>query len=420
MPQAESNEIPYNTSDGPSFSSPSAQRFIPMETSTVGRRFLYFWVAVALVLGIITVLLIAYKADEKPSAPPTARPPAQSATVPRPRIPWQNSYSSGLALAKKEGKIQMLYFYTDWCGWCQKMEKETFKDKELTGFLDKFITVKINGDKDKQTTQKFAVTGYPTLVFTDHEGKVIEKIVGFLPAESLREKMKIVLSRREKPSQGEKPQAAAELSQNIQAPVQAEQRDADVRQGKNPSAEVAQPSPPNNESPGHYHELAHSCEKQGDSEKAAEFFRKAVELAPDDWKHRRCFGVLLIRTGDFAEAIRHLVRASELNPGDPEIFHQLGHALWKVKEYQRSVLSLERAIDLAQDNKQYSACAAKAYYELGLMESDPNRSQAYLKKALTLINKVPYRGDTPGDLRNLKFQISKAYSEAAKRTLPVR
>lgn len=420
MPQAESNEIPYNTSGGPSFSSPSTPRSIPAGTSTAGRRFLYFWVAVALVLGIVAVILIKNKADGKKVVTQTTKPSAQTPTVPRSKISWQNSYSSGLALAEKEKKMKMLYFYTDWCGWCKKMEKEAFTDKELTGFLDKFIKVKINGDKDKQTTQKFAVTGYPTLVFTDHEGKVIEKIVGFLPVKSLREKIKTVLSQGEKPSQSENPQANAETPQNIQTPVQGEQRNAEVGQKGNVQAEVAQPPPPNNETPGRYHELAHSFEKQGDLEKAAELFRKAIELGPDDWKHRRCFGMLLIRTCDFTEAIRHLERASELNAGDPEIFHQLGHALWKIKEHQRSVLSLERAIKLAQDNKQYSACAAKAYYELGLMESDPNRSQAYLKKALTLINKVPYNGNTPENLRDLKFQINKAYSQAVKKTLPPR
>jgi tetratricopeptide (TPR) repeat protein len=294
------------------------------------------------------------------------------------------------------------------------MEKETFADKELAGFLDKFIAIKINGDKDKQALKKFAVSGYPTLVFTDRGENVIEKIVGFFPAKSLREKMEMVLS------QAEKPKPIAEPPQNIQAPEQGEQRVAEVSQEKNDSADTAQPSPPNNESPDRYHELAHSYEKQGDLEKAATLFRKAVELAPDDWKHRRCFGIFLIRTDNLSEGIRQLERASELNPRDPEVFHQLGHALWKTREYQRSILGFERAIQLAQDNQQYFACAAKAYYLLGLRESNPDLSRSYLKKALYLINKIPYSSNTPGELRDLKFQIRKAYSEAVKRTLPMR
>lgn len=430
MPQAESNEIPYNTSDGSSFPVPLTPHTISAVTSTAGRSFLYFWVALALVLGIVTVLLIAYKADEKTSVSVPTKPSVQSLqqppAVPRPRIRWQNSYSSGLALAKREGKKQMIYFYTDWCEWCQKMEKETFADEELVRFLKKFVPVKINGDKDKQTLKKFAISGYPTIVFTDREENVMEKIVGFFPARSLREKMEIVLSRREKASQGEKPtreekpQVNAETPQNIQAPAQGEQRNAEVAQEKNVPVEVASPSLPNNESPIRYHELAHSYEKQGDLEKAAAFFRKAVELAPDDWRHRRCFGIFLTRTGNLSEAIRQLERASELNPEDPGLFHQLGHILWKGKEYQRSVLSLERAIQLAQDNQQYSACAAKAYYLLGLRESNPDLSRSYLKKALYYINKIPYRRDMPTKLRDLKAQISRAYSVAVKNSLAIR
>jgi thiol:disulfide interchange protein len=200
MPQAESNEILFDTSGRAASSSTSMPRSFLGATSTMGRSFLYFWVVAAMVLGIVALLLITQRAEQKASVSGQPARPVQSATAPHSNIPWQSSYSSGLALAKKEGKMQMLYFYTDWCGWCQKMEKETFADRELAGFMDKFVPVKINGDRDKQALKKFAISGYPTLVFTDLEGNVVEKVVGFLPANSLREKMETVLSEREKAS----------------------------------------------------------------------------------------------------------------------------------------------------------------------------------------------------------------------------
>lgn len=418
MPQAENNEIPYNTSDGSSFPVLLTPRFIPMENSTVGRRFLYFWLAVTLVLGIVAVILIKNKADGKKVVTQTTKPSAQTPTVLRSKISWQNSYSSGLALAEKEKKMQMLYFYTDWCGWCKKMEKESFSNKELKGLLDQFVKVKIDGDKDKQTTQKYAVKGYPTLVFTDSEGIVIEKIIGFLPANTLGQKIRTILSRVEKPVQMENPQVIADASREGQAPAKEGQENSDTGQEKNAQTEATQPLPAKEENPDRYHELAHSYEKQGDLEKAAKFFRKAVELAPDHWKLRSCFSGLLTRMGDFAEAAMQLERASELNPRDPEVFHQLGHALWKVKEHQRSVASFDRAIDLAQDNKQFFACAAKAYYDLGFMESDTKRSEAYLRMALNLINKVAYDANTTEHVRDLKFQINRAYGDAVKNNLP--
>ncbi|MBM4305284.1 MAG: tetratricopeptide repeat protein [Deltaproteobacteria bacterium] len=417
MPQADSSEIPYNTSDRTNFPAPSP-RTILVGTSTAGRKFLYFWVVVALVLGIVTVILFKNKADGQKGFVFKTKPSAQSPTGIRSKTAWQNSYSSGLALAKQEGKMQMLYFYTDWCGWCKKMEKESFSDKGLNGLLDQFIKVKIDGDKEKQTTQKYGITGYPTLVFTDSEGEVIEKMVGFLPANTLEQKIRTLLARNEKlPKEGNS-QGIAEPSQEDQVDVKEEQEISETDQEKGALAEVAQPPPDKDENPSRYHEQAHSYEKQGDLEKASEFFRKAIELAPDNWKHRRCFSGLLTRMGDFTEAARQLERASELNPADPEIFHQLGHAFWKVKEYHRSISAFDRAIELAQNNKQVSACAAKAYYELGLMESDTKRSEVYLRMALNLINKVAYGANTTEHVRDLKFQINRAYGRVVKNNLP--
>ncbi|GEM_PF-2120332 len=65
-------------------------------------------------------------------------------------IRWM-SWDEGYAKALKEGKVLMVHSYTDWCGWCKRMEKTTFQDPEVVAFVNReMIAVKLNPEKQGQ------------------------------------------------------------------------------------------------------------------------------------------------------------------------------------------------------------------------------------------------------------------------------
>jgi len=103
-------------------------------------------------------------------------------------------YDKGLVLAAKENKPILIDFYTNWCGWCKKMDRETFSNDSVAQYLnDRFITVRVNAESnemlatgngslsEKDLSRSFGVRGYPTYWFLKSNGEKINNISGYSP-----------------------------------------------------------------------------------------------------------------------------------------------------------------------------------------------------------------------------------------------
>lgn len=106
-------------------------------------------------------------------------------------------WNTGYPLAKKTNKIILVDAYTDWCGWCKKMDRDTYTDTKIIETLNKdFIIVKFNpeiadveynldGVKISgrelfaQLTQGKS-TGFPTTYFIQPNKKQIQVAAGYL------------------------------------------------------------------------------------------------------------------------------------------------------------------------------------------------------------------------------------------------
>lgn len=111
-------------------------------------------------------------------------------------IKWY-SLDQALPIAKEQGKFIFIDFYTSWCGYCKKMDRDVFSKKEVIDLLNNdFIAVKIDGDSKKQldidgykiterdiAKKEFKVKGYPTYWWLTPSGKKLHSESGYAPAD---------------------------------------------------------------------------------------------------------------------------------------------------------------------------------------------------------------------------------------------
>jgi thiol:disulfide interchange protein len=128
------------------------------------------WLVVGLTLGIVVLMSCGGSA--------------------RDLLPWEPGYESALARAGSENKPVMIDFYTDWCGWCKKLERETYTDVRVQEALSSFVLVKLNADREgRELAADMGVRGYPTLVFLNPQGREIGRIPGFMGPEAFLEEL---------------------------------------------------------------------------------------------------------------------------------------------------------------------------------------------------------------------------------------
>ncbi len=96
------------------------------------------------------------------------------------------------AVAEKKMPILADFSGSDWCGWCIKLKKEVFSQKEFKDFAKENLVLfmadfprKSKQDEktmkqNKELMTKYAVRGLPTVLLVDAEGKVLAR-TGYKP-----------------------------------------------------------------------------------------------------------------------------------------------------------------------------------------------------------------------------------------------
>jgi thioredoxin-related protein len=119
-------------------------------------------------------------------------------------LSWDEAYE--LSQTDENPKKIFVDVYTDWCGWCKKMDKDTFQNPEVAQYMKaNFYMVKLDAEGKEDITYngktfKFVPSGrrgyhefaaallqgkmsYPTVVFLDEKLGMLSPVPGYQKVE---------------------------------------------------------------------------------------------------------------------------------------------------------------------------------------------------------------------------------------------
>ncbi|HYM81093.1 MAG TPA: thioredoxin fold domain-containing protein [Candidatus Limnocylindria bacterium] len=108
-------------------------------------------------------------------------------------IAWRG-WDAALREAKSKGRPVLVDVYTNWCGWCRRMDRDVYERADVRAYLDAhFVSVKLNAEAadparyegkahtSRSLASRFRVTGYPTTVFLSASGGHLVNVPGYIP-----------------------------------------------------------------------------------------------------------------------------------------------------------------------------------------------------------------------------------------------
>ncbi len=125
--------------------------------------------------------------------------PKAANTAIAPKIKWY-TIQEAEALNKKEPRKMVIDVYTDWCGWCKKMDASTFQDTNVAKTINKYYyAVKFNAEdkaainfngkdftfKPENRSHELAIAllngqmSYPSIAYLDETLNMITVVPGF-------------------------------------------------------------------------------------------------------------------------------------------------------------------------------------------------------------------------------------------------
>jgi thiol:disulfide interchange protein DsbD len=94
-------------------------------------------------------------------------------------IDFISSLEAAQVIADGASKPIVVQFGAEWCTYCRKMHRDTFRDPRVLEFADTFIWVDVDIDLQPGLAARFGVRGVPQTTILDRDGATLASVSGF-------------------------------------------------------------------------------------------------------------------------------------------------------------------------------------------------------------------------------------------------
>lgn len=128
------------------------------------------------------------------------------------KINWMTIEEAEAAVQKEPRKV-VIDVYTDWCGWCKRMDKTTFQNEVIVDYINEnYYAVKLNAEQKDSIrfngkTYKFVKQGrrgyhelaaillqgkmsYPSIVYLNENLELLQPVPGYMNAKQFEKVIK--------------------------------------------------------------------------------------------------------------------------------------------------------------------------------------------------------------------------------------
>ncbi|APW59121.1 sigma-70 family RNA polymerase sigma factor [Paludisphaera borealis] len=129
--------------------------------------------------------------------------PAAAETQRKPgAVHWARNFAAARKEAAKAGKLVMVDFSTQTCGWCKRLDADVFPKPAVVEAMRRFVPVKVDAEdgEGRPLVERYQahIQGYPAILFLDpaiedaHDGRIVGKIPGYTPPLAFVELLNVI------------------------------------------------------------------------------------------------------------------------------------------------------------------------------------------------------------------------------------
>jgi len=106
-------------------------------------------------------------------------------------IKWEQAPRRAAESSKETSRPVMLYVTADYCGYCRKLEKETWADSTVAKLVnERFIPLKVDGTREQRLVKTLEIDGFPAVIILSPEGEVLGRVDGYVGSKDMLARLK--------------------------------------------------------------------------------------------------------------------------------------------------------------------------------------------------------------------------------------